>query len=423
MRSGLDALEAPTTSPLPARGGRSGRVWLWAAFLVVIGLVTVTAVEMKLRAPLPQRIVVQPVRQATFAQQVQGTGVVESQLISVTFPTPGRVKAVYVHAGQRVRQQQPLAALDNALLPSTLGTAQNTLADSEVRLQAEQARHQAALQGLQLQVHKALSDLGTARSLYAVGAIAQQDLVTAQDAVQQARLNIQQEDVTNRSTVAQLRQQQAASAQQLREAQVDAADDLLRSPVDGVIATVGLTPGVNSAATPVEIVKDHTAKVRVDLPEASSAGVRVGDVVQLVLSTDQQALTGVVDRVGVVATVSTSGNAVVPVYVRLPGGTPPLRSGLSVDASITTLTIPHALTVPLEAIVEDDPQTTATLGSAATWVWVVTPASTLQKRRVTVLARDVNDAAVQGLRPGERIARTPQDAFRDGLSVAEDHAP
>lgn len=410
------------SSPPTSLMGSSPRLlrWLWAAFLTITLAATVVAVERKLGAPLPQRLTVQPAAPHAFAQEVQGTGTVEAQVVSVTFPVPGRVAGIEVLAGQQVRQAQQLATLEDSLQRQNVAGLQRTSQDGRIRTLAERTRHASVLAELGLNLRKAQADLQAAQQLYDIGGLPHQDLLAAIIAVSQIRLSLDQEQATATSNMANLEQQSTIAQQNLEQAKENLSNSALRSPVDGVVVRVGLTRGVPSGSDTIDIVKNATAKVRIDLPEASSDDVRVGNPVEIHLAAGEQPVHGVVERVGVVANSSSTGNAVVPVYVHLQRPPPTLKSGLSVDATITTLILRQAVTVPLEAIVqEDDPQNRAAGGAASqgSWIWIVDQHSVLQKHAVTILARNINEAAIGNVRPGELIVRSPQDTFRSGIKV------
>lgn len=414
----------PTTLTATNLSSRFPR-WFWAAFLAITSVATVVAVERKLGAPLPQRLTVQPAVQHTFAQEVQGAGTVEAQVVSATFPITGRVAEIDVRAGQQVRKSQRLATLEDSLQRQAVSGLERTGQDGRKRISAERMRHESVLAGLSLSLRKAESDLQAAQQLYDIGGISRQDILAATFAVSQARLMSDQEQATFTSNTASLRQQLTTTQQELEQAQYNLSNNALRSPTDGVVVRIGLTRGVLSGSNTIDIVKNATAKIRIDLPEASSNEVRVGDPVKVKLAADEHTVHGVVERVGAVANSSLSGNAVVPVYVRLQHPPSTLKSGLSVDATITTLTIHQAITVPLEAVVQNDNYHDETVGGSnpqGTWIWIVDQHSVLQKRAVTILARNINDAAVGNLRAGELIVRSPQDTFRTGIKVEVSYA-
>jgi HlyD family secretion protein len=184
------------------------------------------------------------------------SGLLVSREEAAVFPevTGYRVAKVMVEAGAQVAQGQPLAELDDALLKSQIAQQTALVAQQKVaaELAASQAAHVEGLDG-------------------------------------QGVLSIEQLDQ---------RRYQARSAKAALEAQTAQLDDLklrdarmvIRAPVGGAVLERTVRPGDIAAAgaTPMfRIIRDDLVELQAEVPEASLAGIRVGDKVQVQLPAGQ----------------------------------------------------------------------------------------------------------------------------------------
>jgi multidrug efflux pump subunit AcrA (membrane-fusion protein) len=86
------------------------------------------------------------------------------------------------------------------------------------------------------------------------------------------------------------------------------------------------------------------------------------------------------------------------------------RPGLTVTARITTLRLPRALKIPLEALVEEQGQR---------FVWVVDPQSrTVRKQPIVLKARNLTQAAVEGLADDSVLVSLPPETLKEGTRVS-----
>lgn len=101
-----------------------------------------------------------------------------------------------------------------------------------------------------------------------------------------------------------------------------------------------------------------------------------------------------------------------PVFIRFldPQAEALARPGLTATANITTLRLPRALKIPLEALVEEQGQR---------FVWVVdTQSRTVRKQPIVLKARNLTQAAVEGLAEDSLLVSLPPETLKEGSKVS-----
>jgi RND family efflux transporter MFP subunit len=217
---------------------------------------------------------------------------------------------------------------------------------------------------------------------------------------------------TQRDLEAQLQARQSEMASLQRRI----AQATLRAPVAGTVAAVGYLVGVETTAgaASIRLIEAGSLRVQARLAEADVPAVRPGQPVRLELdAAPEQPLQGRVDRLGVQAEVAGSGgSAVLPVFIRFVDkeAEAVARPGLTVTVRITTLRLPKALKIPLEALVEEQGQR---------FVWVVDPQSrTVRKQPIVLKARNLTQAAVEGLAHDSILVSLPPETLKEGTRVS-----
>ena len=183
----------------------------------------------------------------------------------------------------------------------------------------------------------------------------------------------------------------------------------LRAPIGGVVTAMRAVLG--AAADPTQTLVEVADPAALDLvfnvTPAEAAQIRPGDTLRVAASEGGEALgTGRITSVG--AAVDTATRAV-PVRARVPRPTRPLRIGESVAGWIVAAVHPHALVIPVAALV---PQ------GEGYQVFVVDSAGVAHARPVTVGARtEILAEIVQGLALGEVIVTADAYGVEDGSTI------
>jgi len=327
------------------------------------------------------------------------------------------VAEVRVREGEAVEAGQVLALLDTTDEQAQLRSLQETLAALQVRAQAAEADYRSNRTRLQNQLAEVRRNLRLSQELLQVGGVAQgeverllrqeSDLMAQLASLEQARAS------TQRDLEAQLQARQSEMASLQRRI----AQATLRAPVAGTVAAVGYLAGVETTAAgtaSIRLIEAGSLRVQARLAEADVPAVRPGQPVRLELdAAPEQPLQGKVDRLGVQAEVAGSGgSAVLPVFVRFldKEAEAVARPGLTVTVRITTLRLPRALKIPLEALVEEQGQR---------FVWVVdTQSRTVRKQPIVLKARNLTQAAVEGLAHDSILVSLPPETLKEGTRVS-----
>lgn len=242
-------------------------------------------------SPQLQQIRVEPVRVAEVASEelVAPAHIVAdpNRTARVLPPVQGRVTAVLVRLGDRVEQGQPLVTLESPDADAAVATF--------LQAQAGERQARATLQ-------KAETDLARASDLYQVRAVAEKDLLTAQNDAAQARLGLEGAEAAR---------QQASRKLELLGLKPDTFRQaaLVRAPISGKVLEVNVAPGEYRGAVathsdtttpPLLTIADlGTVWVQADVPEPLLRLVHVGQPVTITLvSFPDEVFGGTVSRIG-----------------------------------------------------------------------------------------------------------------------------
>ena len=291
----------------------------------------------------------------------------------LAFRVGGKLVARLVDAGARVRKGQPLARLDpeDAKLAAQASAAQLAQAEGDLALAKSE--------------HERYADLLAKKFVSA----------SAYDAKRNA-LDVAQ------AKVAQMRSQAALSSNQ-------AAYTTLAADSDGVIVSIAAEPGqVLAAGQPVmHLARDGEREVVVNAPEGQLARFHAGDAVMISLWSDPKT-----PFAGRVREIAGGADPVTRTYtVRVTALDPPATAQLGMTANVAFQDKADASLVllPAGALARD--------GDEAA-VWVVSPASTVQLRRVKLGAfREDGITVLAGLAAGEVVVTAGAHKLRPDQPV------
>jgi len=277
-------------------------------------------------------------------------------------PGPTRVARIFVVAGQRVKEGDPLVEFERAAFDAAAQSATAALANAE-RAYARAVRLVEA--GILAQ-----KDSGQAAT----------DLAAAQAAAVTAR-----------------RAQELAT---------------LRAPLDGVVTRMNAVMGasVDANQTMVEVGDPSALDVVFSVSPAEAGRINIGDTVTV---TGGGAAGGEVLGTGVVTSIAAAVDSVsraVDVRARLARPTRTLRIGESLGGRIVTGVSPRAVTVSVEALVPE---------GDGFRVFVVDAAGIAHARAVTVGARsETLVEIITGLAAGEIVVTTGAYGVEDGVRIS-----
>lgn len=377
----------------------------WMIGLVAAGLVGMTAVSVTLLRPAPK----QPLNQLTVPVQLKDTttriianGEVQAvKELNLNPKTAGRLEALMVQRGDRVKQGQIVARMETRELQADRAQAQAELAKAQANLsllragsrpeaiaQAQASANQGTAQitAAQTRLELALERSQRNRALAADGAISRDKLDEVLNEEQSARANLEQAKAGYNSLAQQLNQQkngsriqdidqaaaQVASAQaSVDKIDVQLEDAVIRAPFDGVITQTGAEVGAfvaptsfasstSSATYVANLASDLEVKAKV--PEVDISQIRLGQPVEIRAGAyPDRTFKGIVKRISPKAEeedATQKGVVTFAVWVELETGKDLLRSGMKdIDLTFLGKQLKQALIVPTVAIVTDKGQT------------------------------------------------------------------
>ncbi|MEN9216705.1 MAG: efflux RND transporter periplasmic adaptor subunit [Gloeomargarita sp. HHBFW_bins_162] len=364
-----------------------------------------------------------PVTTRDLTVRIPASGRVEpDQRVNLSPKVSGQLVALYVEQGDRVRQGQVIARMDDRELQTRRQQALANLRQAEARLlELERGNRPEEIAQVRAQVQAARSRYELARQrrqrnqeLLTQGAIAQDTLdaaiteeATAEATLKEAQRRLDLLQAGSRAEViAQARAQVQAAQAQLKTIDVQLADTVIRAPFAGVItqkyASVGafVTPSsftsATSSATSSSIVAlASELQVIARVAETDISQIRSGQRVDINADAyPGETFQGQVHLIAPEAVVEQNVTFF-EVRIKLLTGQTRLRAGMNVDVVFIGERLPQALTVPTAAVVTERGQTGV----------LVPNAEGKPQFQPVVLGVTLNEytQVVQGLTPGERV--------------------
>jgi RND family efflux transporter MFP subunit len=296
-----------------------------------------------------------------------------------------RVTAVYVTAGQTVRQGQVLVSLDNSKLDAALQQAEAGVASARAAQAANEVQRQTAL-----------TNLNRMKELHGSGAISNQALEAAQA----------QYDILNTGAAdAGVAQAQAA----LSMARQNLADCEITSPMTGVVGRVDVMVGDTTSTQDPVVVINNTAdlEIEVRVSEADISSVQAGTAVKVIIDAiGKEPHTGVIKSV---ASVADQVTRTYPVKVALPNNTAAqVKSGMFAEVMLGTQRRTGVTGIPMVAVLPKSGENT---------VYVINEEN---RARAVIVETGLNDGTyteiTKGLQPGQ-IVITRGNTLIDESSV------
>jgi HlyD family secretion protein len=279
------------------------------------------------------------------------------------------VRRVTVNRGDRVKQGQLLAELENRDLVAAAQESKGQWAQTESNYRATTAS------AVPEQVVKAQTDLDTARDgldaakkllesrqqLFKDGALARKQVDEAQVAFSQARGQFEtaQQHLQALQSVAKEELIKTAAAQvdsakghyENAQAQVDYSE--IRSPISGVVTDRPVYPGemVNPGSPLVTVMDVSKVVARVNLGQDQAKNIKVGADATLTPADGGELVTG---KVTIVSPATDANSTTIQVWVQADNADGRLRVGEPVRVSIVAATVDGATLVPTAAVLPND---------------------------------------------------------------------
>ncbi|MBV8886783.1 MAG: efflux RND transporter periplasmic adaptor subunit [Chroococcidiopsidaceae cyanobacterium CP_BM_RX_35] len=327
-----------------------------------------------------------PVQRLSLPITVSANATVQPKyLVNVSPKTAGLLKSRLVEEGDRVKQGQILAYIDDSDLLGQLTQAQGQLASAQANLQKlfngnrpeDIAQAEAHLRALQATLRQDEANLAENIQLYHTGALAFRDynnsLATRDNAhaqVLQAQQALVEEKKGSRvEDIAQAQAQVHQAQGQVQTIQAQINDTVLRAPFNGVVTAKYADPGafvtpttagssVSSATSSSILSLAATNQVVANVAETNIVQIHLGETATI----RADAYPGKIfrGRVIQIAPQSTVSQNVTSFEVKLEILDDPndlLRSGMNADVEFDVGKLQNALVVPTVAVVRQQNST------------------------------------------------------------------
>lgn len=292
-------------------------------------------------------------RRLTRTVTAPGTLAADEQA-TLSFKVAGRVSEIKVDLGSQARKGQVIATLETTEFKVRLQQAEAALQQARVRLglppQGADDRVDPENTSLARQARAVLEEAKSNRERtiqlvnQGIQSRAELDRVESAFKVADSRYQDAIEEVRNRQAVLLQRRSELAIAQQ------QLVETTLSAPFDGAVRERRASLGeyLNAGAPVGTIVRLHPLRLRVETPEREAQGIKVGQVVRVLVEGDQQSYSGRVARLSP-AFQEQSRTLIIEAEVDNQNGK--LRPGSFAKAEIQTAVTSDVVMVPASAIV------------------------------------------------------------------------
>lgn len=356
-------------------------VLIVVAVLVLVGIVAGTILHNQANVT---KVATGKAVQQDLVSLVNGTGQIKPKTyVNVGATAFGRITHLYVKEGDHVKRGQILATVESVQPEATVAAQQATIASSKTDVTSYVAAEKTAKANIdEAKADLEQKDLDYKRSqaLYKDQLIAKQDYDAKKAAYDMAVATLEQRQAALAQAIAQTDSQRGHVNQAVasQRSNFDALDKTIsRAPFDGLVTNVPVREGEtvvvgiqNAEGSTLMTLADMsviTAEVKVD--ETDIVNVQMNQPVNVTVDAlPGRVFKGHVTEVGDQALLRTTGIATsqsttgteeakdFKVVVTLDQPSDDLRPGLSATAKITTANIPNALTIPIQALVQRDPE-------------------------------------------------------------------
>lgn len=368
--------------------------------LKILGIVLVLGAIVALSIPRGEgkkrgkgpKVYVEVVERGELSRDVSATGTLEpKESIQISAEVLGTVLDVYVVEGQQVSKGDKLVRIDRGKLQEDID-----------RLSAQQRMDRITIEGAELRLRKARTDLERLRTLHERGILSSADLENADLAAEQAR-------VDSEGTHERLTQTEAS----LRALRNDLAKTEVHAPLTGTVLKVqrrpgeGVAPGMGGAAGTALLKIGDLSQILVEvaIEEAEVALIAVGQTAQVeVDALEGKSFDAEVSEVAVEGSPGKRGTVVFDAKLRLLDPDPALRAGMSARADIGVGREADALIVSQAAVVERE-------GKDVAFVEVDGVVSAVEV--VPGSSNATHVVITDGLKEGDRVVTGPYRTLKD----------
>ena len=333
--------------------------------LIILGLLTTGGTIAYQRNNQPQPLQFTQVKKTDIKSIVSASGTLNGKnTTDLKFRSSGKLAYLNVKVGDQVWAGENIAGLDTQDLNIKLQQAQNTLTDKQATLT------------------KTLDDI----HLFQYGNGGFSNVGTSNETATQRQARISAEEAVNNAY------------DSVKEAQRAFQDSVIISPYNGVITQVKVVPGQSVSGSDIVATVSANSEVYfdADVDQADITKVSIGQNGEIILdSYPEKTFKGSVFEIQ--GQTKTTGNNATVINVRIKFSDNPTNfiSGLTGQISITTEEAKNSLSLPLEAIREDNTVVLQTAGR-------------LKSEKVEVgIKSDTEAQILSGLKEGDSVVLNP----------------
>ena len=391
----------------------AGRVMSLVALAMAISLVAAGCGKGEKEEAPEVSVQAAPAATADISRVVNTEGIIFPVAQSAITPKiSAPIKKFYVVRGQKVRQGQLLATLENRDLSAAALDNKGAYEQAEAAystslgatLPEENAKAELDVQTAQQELEAQQKLYDSRQDLFKQGALPRKDLDAAAVSLAQAKsaYNIAKKHLDGLNAVGKQGAIKTANGQltsakgKLLTSEAQLSYSELHSPIAGFITDRPLYPGeMASTATPLLTVMDISQVIaKAHIPQSDALQLRKGDAATISLAgLDNKAVNG---KVSLISPALDPNSTTVEVWVQAPNPNQQLRPGTTAQIAITAQTVKDALVVPSAALLNAK-------GDAAQ-VMVVDSQSQASSRDVkTGITSGQQVQIVSGLKPGEMV--------------------
>ena len=396
---------------------------LWPVLLVVaLLLVLWWLVDRKESTPT---VHFAEVKRETIASTIPTNGKVEPlQFAAARAEIAGVVQKIAIERGQDVKAGQTLVVLDNsterAAYDSATAQVQQAKANASIVEQggkaAELSQSESDLRNAQLALQEAQRNLASAQRLYKQQAATQQEVLSAQDSVQRARLKVdavksQRKTLVSAEdrSISESKLNDSRAALELARHRLDLTT--IKAPMSGTIYQFDLKLGAYLNLGDLVAMIGDLDKVRVrvyvDEPELGRVAENLPVEITWQARPGRKWSGSVTQMPTEIVALQTRQVGVVTCIIDNPQHE--LLPGTNVDVVIVSSVVNNAVSIPKQAL-----QSTAE-GSG---VFKLLNGDRLKWQAVTTGVSNVTSIEIKsGLQPGDRVALPSDVALADGMNV------
>ncbi len=376
------------------------------------------------------------IEKGNISSYITSDGIIEEvEKAEVYFDTPLKVNKVLAVEGQKVSKGQQLFEVDLDALVSQLETlkinraVQKTSVDSKA-LDAEVERASNNLKAAERNYNDSKKTFEDNKALYTAGAISKSELELSEKAFIEADSGmngLKNAQLSYNTAVESRKNTQSSGGDNLKvmdiqisdlEKKIDGIKTDCSSPIDGVVASLGVEEGsfISNLQPAYRIINPDKLQIRAKVKEFDIKSIKPGQQVRITgdaIDKDKD-IAGKVKSISPVAVsnVTSSGSeTVVEVLIEVDGAGDVLKPGLNATCEISTVNRQGVLLAPMDAITPDKDDNNM--------VFVVEQKSmTIVQKKVTIgLNSDMNVEILEGLREGDLVVLDPQPSYKDGTRV------